>query len=107
MQATTAENAYMKSRPEISSANTSTTMVMKYKNMNASTAYTTPFGTTWPATFNGATACGCTSVNISRSDCFIRISERNILMPPPVEPVLAHRLLRNSIHIGANTGQLP
>ena len=32
---------------------------------------------------------------------------RNILMPPPVEPVLQTMQDRNSIQVGANTGHLP
>src|SRR5665213_3346852 len=106
MQATMAENDEVRSRPEINSAKVNAAIVVKYKNMKANTEYTAALGTTWPEIFSGDTACGCTSVNISRNGCLIRISERNILMPPPVEPVLAHRLLRNSIHIGANIGQL-
>ena len=59
---------------------------------------------TTPAIFSGATADGCTSTNISRKNCLIMISERNILMPPPVEPVHDTTQLRNRIHIEANTG---
>src|SRR5271154_1734858 len=104
MQATTAEKAVTKSSPDISITNVSATMVMKYKKMNASTENTMRLGSTCPPMRSGVTACGCTSTNISRSDCLISTSVRYILMPPPVEPVLAHRQLRNSIHIGAKTG---
>ncbi len=89
MQAMTAENELMKSSPLASSMNVSVTTVPKYSTTNASTAKTILLATTWPPIFTGVTAAGWTSRNSSRCACRNSTSVRNILMPPPVEPVFA------------------
>ena len=74
--------------------------------MKASTAWPTLSGTGRPPMRTGAMADGWMSSFISRPVWRTSSSVRNILMPPPVEPVLHTRHDRNSIHHGANTGQL-
>jgi len=54
----------------------------------------------------GITALGCTSSLSSRRACRTSSSMRNILIPPPVEPVLLVMQLRNSNHTGMNAGQV-
>ena len=49
----------------------------------------------------GMTALGCTSSLSSRRACRTSSSVRNILMPPPVDPVLQVMQLRNSSQIGS------
>ena len=72
--------------------------------MNANTDSAMESGNAWPPIRNGTTAVGCTSTVISRCDCLTRINERNILMPPPVEPLLTVIQLKKSIQTGANAG---
>jgi len=105
IEATTELNAATIGMPESSSRNVRTAIAWKYRKMNASTDWAMRSGITLPPMRTGITADGCTSSFISR--CAWRASSRvrNILMPPPVEPVLHTTELRNSIHIGANTGQ--
>src|SRR6185312_10062990 len=75
--------------------------------MNPSTDWATRSGMGRPPIRTGATALGCTSSFISRVACLASSRVRNILMPPPVEPVLQTMQDRNSIQVGANTGHLP
>ena len=89
MHAITAENELMKSSPLASSMNVSVTTVAKYSTTKASTANTILLATTCPPILTGVTAAGWTSRNNSRWACRNRTSVRNILMPPPVEPVFA------------------
>ncbi len=74
--------------------------------MNASTASAARSGTGRPPTRTGAMALGCTRSFSSRPAWRASTSVRNILMPPPVEPVLQTMPDRNSIQMGANTGHV-
>ena len=56
-----AEKDVMKSSPLASCRKISVTMLMKYRNTNASTANTTRLAMTAPPTFSGRTMFGCTS----------------------------------------------
>src|SRR5450755_4367448 len=105
MQAITAPKDESKSRPVRRSAKVSDATVMKYRKMNARIEAATRSGTGLPPTHTGATALGCTSKVSSRIACRDSTSVRNILMPPPIEPVLQRMQDRNNIQIGANTGQ--
>ena len=78
---------------------------MKYRKMNARIEAATRSGTGLPPTRTGATALGCTRRRNSRSAWRDSTRVRNILMPPPIEPVLQRMQERNSIQMGANTGQ--
>ena len=91
--------------PVSSSTKVRIAITWKYRKMNASTDWATRSGTTLPPIRTGITADGCTSSFISRTACRASSSVRNILMPPPVEPVLQTIELRNSIQTGVNTGQ--
>ena len=79
---------------------------MKYRKMNPRTASATRSGITRPPMRTGAMALGCTSSFSSRPACRASSSVRNILMPPPVEPVLHTMQDKNNIQMGANTGQV-
>src|SRR6185312_4527024 len=72
--------------------------------MKASTESPIASGTTLPPIRTGHSAFGCTSSLSSRPACRASSNVRNILMPPPVEPVLQTMHVRKSIQIGAKTG---
>ena len=106
MQAMIAEKALMKSSPLASSANVSTTTVHEVQHHEREHREDDlVLRRPGPPIFTGRTACGCTSSISSRPACRNSTSVRNILMPPPVEPVFAQKQDSIRIHIGTNTGQ--
>src|ERR1700722_8791665 len=105
MQAMMAPKDESKSSPERSSANVRAATVMKYRKMKARIEAATRSGTGLAPTRTGGTALGGTSRRNSRSAWRDSTRVRNILMPPPIEPVLQRMQERNSIQMGANTGQ--
>ena len=104
MQAITALSAVIGSNPENNKENVKTTIEMKYKKINAKTEKMILFGIgMWPMRI-GFIACGWRTLNISRPACFHSNKVRNILMPPPVEPVQAVMQLKYNIHQGTKAG---
>ena len=97
MEATTALKESSKSIPVRSMAKVRSATVMKYTKMKASTEDPTPSGIGRPPMRSGAMAAGWMSSFISRPAWRASSSVRNILMPPPVEPVLHTMQERNSI----------
>ena len=83
------------------------TMVIKYTKINAITdiAMCSPM-VVW-FTLTVRTAFGCNNSKASRILNLANASARAILMPPPIEPVLARMLLRKNIHKETSSGQLP
>ena len=106
MQAMTAENAVIKSRPENSSSMVITMMLEPYSAMKASTENKTLLGMTWSPSLTGITAFGCSIRLSSRQPCSSSNWVRIILMPPPVEPALEAVAHSSSISMGANIGQV-
>ena len=105
MQATVAERAVTKSMPPAIRPRVKMTTVMKYTKIKAITAIAVRSDTERLFSFTVRTALGCSSSDTSRRLNLASTRARAILMPPPIEPVLASTLERKNIHSVTRSGQ--